>query len=253
MRSSRNCSAAVRPGAVEALSRRLAWRMATGDLPAISAARARASVRGSSETRVHRPMAAASVAGEHAAGVGELAGDVVADQAGQQPRAGHVGDEAPAHLEHRELGVGGDEADVGAERDLQSTAEARSGDGGDDRDLEPAPHPAGLLAEVGLAVAGGHDPRGHVGIAARRAGVVRGRPAICWKAARSSPAQNARPSPDSTTARTERSSASDWPAATTAAMRCWSRAFSLSGRLRRTSATPPSIEIVTRSVGGHVH
>ena len=74
-----------------------------------------------------------------------------------------------------------------------------------------------------------------------------GSPAIAWNAEKSSPAQNARPSPDSTTARTDGSAFSASPASTMAANMAPSRALSLSGRLRRTSATPPSIVTVTRS------
>jgi hypothetical protein len=73
------------------------------------------------------------------------------------------------------------------------------------------------------------------------------RPAICWKLPKSSPAQNARPLPERTTARTPGSFLSDSPASTIAANCAPSSAFIFSGRFMRTSATPPSIEIVTRS------
>jgi hypothetical protein len=63
-------------------------------------------------------------------------------------------------------------------------------------------------------------------------------PAMAMKLAKSSPAQNARPSPDRTTARTVRSLDSVCPAATSPSNMARSRAFSFSGRLRRTSATP---------------
>ena len=73
--------------------------------------------------------------------------------------------------------------------------------------------------------------------------------AIVWKAAKSSPAQNDSPSPDSTTTRTAGSLFSCSPAAASAANIAPSSALRLSGRLRRTSATPWSpIETVTRSL-----
>src|SRR5580658_5678413 len=63
----------------------------------------------------------------------------------------------------------------------------------------------------------------------------------------SSPAQKARPSPESTTARTPFSVISRSPAPTRPSNMALSRAFILSARFGRTSATPSSIEIVTRS------
>src|SRR5919108_5910048 len=75
------------------------------------------------------------------------------------------------------------------------------------------------------------------------------RPAMAMKPAKSSPAQKARPAPESTTARTDGSAASAAPASTSATNISESRALSLSGRLSRTSATPPSMSMVTRSEG----
>src|SRR3954453_6719248 len=69
-------------------------------------------------------------------------------------------------------------------------------------------------------------------------------PAIAWNEEKSSPAQKPRPSPESTTARTERSDFSPSPASTMAANIAGSNALILSGRVRRTSATP-SEETVT--------
>src|SRR4051794_8551652 len=70
---------------------------------------------------------------------------------------------------------------------------------------------------------------------------------IDWKLAKSSPAQNPLPSPDRTTARTDRSAASASPTSRMAATMAPSRALSLSGRFRRTSATPPATLYETRS------
>ena len=64
---------------------------------------------------------------------------------------------------------------------------------------------------------------------------------------RSSPAQNDRPSPESTTARSERSAWSPSPVSASAWNMARSMAFSLSGRLSRTSAMPSSMVTVTRS------
>jgi hypothetical protein len=72
-------------------------------------------------------------------------------------------------------------------------------------------------------------------------------PAMAMKPDKSRPAEKARPSPDSTTARTDVSRASRALASTKATNMSPSRAFSLSGRLSRTSATPSVICTVTRS------
>jgi hypothetical protein len=89
--------------------------------------------------------------GQHAAGERELLCDVLADEADQGGGAGHVRDEPPADLQHRQLRIGRDDADVGAERDLQAAAERVPVDGGDDglRHLPPDVHR--LLPEVGDA------------------------------------------------------------------------------------------------------
>ena len=117
---------------------------------------------------------------------------------GQELGAGHVGDQAPAHLEHRHLHVGRDDADVGAEGDLEPAAEGDAVDGGDDRRrASPATRtpPAGPVGDARRP--GGRASRSSTGRADRRRrwpspGTTRSR----------DPAQNARPSPDSTTART---------------------------------------------------
>src|SRR4051794_34908811 len=75
----------------------------------------------------------------------------------------------------------------------------------------------------------------------------RGSPAICWKLSKSRPEQNPRPAPESTTARTAGLAFSSSPASTSARNIAPSTAFILSGRLSFTSATPPSISMVTLS------
>src|SRR5580692_11796298 len=75
----------------------------------------------------------------------------------------------------------------------------------------------------------------------------RGPSAIWPKLPMSSPAQKARPSPLSTTARTPFSVFSRSPAPTRASNMALSSAFILSTRTMRTSATPSSMLIVTRS------
>src|SRR5690606_20223357 len=72
-------------------------------------------------------------------------------------------------------------------------------------------------------------------------------PAIACKLLKSSPAQKPRPAPESTTTRTARSALSASPASTMARKRPVSRAFSLSGRLRRRSATPSTTSSRIRS------
>jgi uncharacterized MAPEG superfamily protein len=64
--------------------------------------------------------------------------------------------------------------------------------------------------------------------------------------ARSMPAQNARPSPESTTQRTSRAARNRSSAAAMPSYIATSIAFILSGRARRTSATPASMAMVTR-------
>src|SRR5262245_51870505 len=82
---------------------------------------------------------------------------------------------------------------------------------------------------------------------ARRSAAPPPPPPRPMKLATSSPALKARPSPERTTARSERSAASLSPVATSAWNISGSRAFSLSGRARRTSAIPPSSFTLTRS------
>ena len=72
-------------------------------------------------------------------------------------------------------------------------------------------------------------------------------PAMASKLPKSRPAQKPRPSPESTTTRTDASPFSPSPASATAWNMAGSMAFSLSGRFRRTSATPSWMVIETRS------
>ena len=112
---------------------------------------------------------------------------------------GHVGDQAPLDLQHRQLHVGGDEAQVGAQGELEAAAEGHAVHRGDHRDGDLAPDHAGLLRAVRPALrALGREQAAEVVAGCRSA---RPRP---WPGSlpMSSPAQNARPSPDSTTART---------------------------------------------------
>ena len=67
------------------------------------------------------------------------------------------------------------------------------------------------------------------------------------KAARSSPAQNDGPAPESTTARTAESPASASAVSIRASSIARSMALRFSGRFRRTSATPSRIVAWTRS------
>src|SRR6185437_6793826 len=76
---------------------------------------------------------------------------------------------------------------------------------------------------------------------------ARGPSAMRPKLPMSRPAQNARPSPDSTTARTPFSVISRSPAPTRPSNMALSRAFILSARFSRTSATPSWMSMVTRS------
>ena len=79
------------------------------------------------------------------------------------------------------------------------------------------------------------------------AGRQRSPAAIAENAVRSRPAQNDRPAPDSTTARTAGVSASAAAVSASAVNMAMSSALSFSGRLSRTSATPSAIVHTTRS------
>ena len=63
----------------------------------------------------------------------QLLGDIGTNEPGQEQRAGHVGHQAPVDFADGQLGVGMDDADVGAEGDLQPAAEGVTVDGGDHR------------------------------------------------------------------------------------------------------------------------
>ena len=136
---------------------------------------------------------------------------------------------------HRQRRLGVDEADVGTQRELEPAAERVPGHRGDDGHGHLGPRVDGLLAEVrDLARAGGRRgcrPASPAGRGRRPAGS-----AMAVMADRSSPAQNDRPSPESTTARSDRSAWSPSPVSASAWNIARSMAFSLSGRLSRTSA-----------------
>jgi len=85
------------------------------------------------------------LAANHAPGEGQLLGHVPPDELGKQLAAGHVRDQAPPDLQHRHPRVRGDDADVGAERDLQPAAQGVPGHGRDDRDRDLGPHVRGAL------------------------------------------------------------------------------------------------------------
>ena len=148
-RAARSANWSAAPSANIRLNSSFAPRTASGLRAAISPASAIASSYGSSLRRVARPSCNASRAVEHPRREDQLLGDVGAHEVRQHERPGHVGHEAPVHLAHRELGVGMDDADVGAERDLDSAAERVPVHGGDHRHGHLLPHPADLLAEVG--------------------------------------------------------------------------------------------------------
>jgi hypothetical protein len=78
-------------------------------------------------------------------GEGQLLGHVPAHEFGEQLGAGHVRHQAPADLQHRHPRVRGDDADVGAERDLQAAAQGVTGHGRDDRDRDLRPDVRGAL------------------------------------------------------------------------------------------------------------
>ena len=89
---------------------------------------------------------------EDAAGVGELAHDVLARQMAHELRAGKIGHQAPLDLHHREARVGRGVAHVGAQHDLEAAAEGHAMDRGDHRHRQGAPQPGALLRPVGDAV-----------------------------------------------------------------------------------------------------
>ena len=100
-----------------------------------------ASSRGVSVTWVAMPSSPASVPEKmRAVNVSSLATSTPT-QPGQEQRAGHVRHEAPVDLAHRQLGGRVDEADVGAEGDLDAAAEGVAVDGRDHRDGQLLPDP----------------------------------------------------------------------------------------------------------------
>ncbi len=153
------------PGSTDSLfSMRLAARIASGLLPAISRATSKAAARGSSQIRVARPVAHGLLRREDAPGIGELAQDVVAHQAGKDRRARHVGHQAPFDLHDRHPRIGREKAHVGAERELEAAAERHALDRGDHRHRKLPPAPHRLLRKIGQAV----GARGEVALLAAR-------------------------------------------------------------------------------------
>jgi hypothetical protein len=135
---------------------------------------------------------------EDAPGIGEIAQDIVAHEAGQDRRARHVGHQAPFDLHDRHPRIGREEAHVGAERELEAAAERHALDRGNHRHrkLPPAPHRllAGKLARPWVRAERSRFSPPAIPL-----------PPLSFIAAKrpiSRPAQNARPSPDNTTART---------------------------------------------------
>jgi PII-like signaling protein len=86
------------------------------------------------------------LAAHDAPGEGQFLGDVPADELGQHLAAGHVWHQAPPDLHHRQPRVRRDDADVGAERDLQAAAQRIAGHGRDDRNGDLRPDVRGPLS-----------------------------------------------------------------------------------------------------------
>ncbi len=205
------------------------------------------------------------LARHHAPGERQLLRHVDADEARQHLQAGHVGQQPPADLEHRELGVGRDDADVGAERDLQPTPERGPRHRGDDGHGQLGPGIGRLLRQVGDAA---REPVGEApGHRQQRDGVVAevvvgGR--VVGGAATAAPghgleAAEVEPGAEAPALAREhdRPDARDRqppgrPPRRAAANIGGSMALSLSGRLSRTSATPSWTVTVTRSAMGSV-
>jgi PII-like signaling protein len=86
------------------------------------------------------------LAAHDAPGEGQFLGDVPADELWEHLAAGHVRHQAPPDLHHRQPRVRRDDADVGAERDLQAAAQRIAGHGRDDRDGDLRPDVRGPLS-----------------------------------------------------------------------------------------------------------
>ena len=176
------------------------------------------------------------VAVDHPAGERELLRHVEADDPREQLGAGHVRDQAPPHLEHRHLHVGSDDPDVRAERDLEPAAERDTVDRRDDRRRDLLPHERRLLARIGdlPASAGRHVLEVATAVTLPSA----------WNDPKSRPAQNARPSPESTTART---AGSDFSASLS--RRAPRRAFS--SRVHLLRPIHPHVSDAVHDAAGH--
>ena len=168
--------ASAGPGSTERLFiMRLLARMACGFLAAISRAismRCRARVV---DDAGRQAIAQRFLRREDAAGVGELAQNIVAHEARQDRRARHVRHQAPFDLHDRHPRIRRQQADVGAERELEAAAEGDALDGGDHRHRELPPAPHRLLREIGEAVGALAE------IAAFAARLLRYRPSPSWR------------------------------------------------------------------------
>ena len=129
-------------GVGEAVEQRLGAPDGVGAAPGdLGGQRQRVLARASPTTCVASPSSPASRPRHDARRERQLLGDVGPDEPGQEQRAGHVRHQPPVDLAHRQLGVGVDDADVGAEGDLDAAAEGVAVDGGDHRDRQLLPHP----------------------------------------------------------------------------------------------------------------
>lgn len=97
------------------------------------------------------------VATHLATGVGQFARHVVANETAQQGDPRNIGREAPAHFHHRKLSIGRGNADVGTEHDLEARTEREAVNCGDHGNRQCPPAPCGLLKDIGLAMAAGHQ------------------------------------------------------------------------------------------------
>ena len=96
-------------------------------------------------------------AADHPAREGQLLGDVGPHDVLQQLRAGHVGDQTPDDLAHGESGFRVDDAQVGAERDLEAAAVGHAVDRGDHGNGHRMPAPGRELSAVGGVLVGPLD------------------------------------------------------------------------------------------------
>ena len=121
-------------------TRRLATRIASGLRPAISRRqRQRVGARVVGETG-GEPDPQRFLTADRATGEDEVLGDVGAHQRREQLGAAHVGHDSPPDLERAELRIGGHDADVGAERELEPPTDRYPVHRRDHRHRELGPH-----------------------------------------------------------------------------------------------------------------